>query len=235
MSDPTIPPKRRGRTPVAVGSVTQTFLCSLRASARSRGLSFHLSLQDLWGALVAQDHRCAISGLVLTLDPRATPHLTNASVDRVDSALGYEPGNIQWVHKDINMMKGCLTTQDFIQLCGFVSNRFAGNSPPQDLLPAAKWRSTTSRPKPPTRLPSAERRTLTVDGVLQLFDAFHGEHGVYPTCLDPRPVPGLTDRWGNIDMALRLGLRGLSGGSSISRLLALHRGVPRRWRTAGKH
>ena len=43
-----------------------------------------------------------------------------ASFDRIDNSKGYEVGNIQWVHKEINMMRGTLSVDRFIELCEFV-------------------------------------------------------------------------------------------------------------------
>ncbi len=45
----------------------------------------------------------------------------NMSIDRIDSNIGYEEGNIQWVDKRINMMKGSLSNEEFIELCTKVS------------------------------------------------------------------------------------------------------------------
>lgn len=39
------------------------------------------------------------------------------SIDRINSDIGYEEGNIQWVDKRINMMKGSLSNKEFIELC----------------------------------------------------------------------------------------------------------------------
>ena len=38
-----------------------------------------------------------------------------ASLDRIDSKLGYILGNIQWVHKQINEMKMDLAEVDFLR------------------------------------------------------------------------------------------------------------------------
>lgn len=43
-----------------------------------------------------------------------------ASLDRIDSAKGYVEGNVQWVHKRINLMKGTLSEKDFIAFCQMV-------------------------------------------------------------------------------------------------------------------
>lgn len=46
----------------------------------------------------------------------------NMSIDRINSDIGYEEGNIQWVDKRINMMKGSLSNEEFIELCTKVAN-----------------------------------------------------------------------------------------------------------------
>lgn len=68
---------------------------------------------------------------------------------------------------------------------------------------------------------------LTVHQILTWADAFYARTGVWPTCrCSPREVPGTRgERWFNVDQALRKGLRGLAGGSSLSKVLAEHRGV----------
>jgi hypothetical protein len=67
--------------------------------------------------------------------------------------------------------------------------------------------------------------SLTEDQILGLADAHHNRTGAWPTAKSgPIPeVPGAT--WSAIQAALQQGNRGLSGGSSIARLLAHHRGV----------
>jgi hypothetical protein len=39
------------------------------------------------------------------------------SVDRIDSLRGYVEGNVQWVHKKINIMKNVYSQEEFIILC----------------------------------------------------------------------------------------------------------------------
>lgn len=43
------------------------------------------------------------------------------SIDRIDSNGVYEEGNVQWVDKRINMMKGTLSNEEFIELCTMVA------------------------------------------------------------------------------------------------------------------
>jgi hypothetical protein len=69
---------------------------------------------------------------------------------------------------------------------------------------------------------------LTYTQILRWADAFHQQQRRWPTLYDG-PVPGTVDvTWRRIDSALRLGLRGLLNGSSLSQLLADERGVRKR-------
>ena len=43
-----------------------------------------------------------------------------ASLDRIDSSKGYIEGNVQWVHKRVNLMKGNMSTENFIEWCNLV-------------------------------------------------------------------------------------------------------------------
>lgn len=40
-----------------------------------------------------------------------------ASLDRIDSSLGYIEGNVQWINKEINYMKMDLPQDKFIEWC----------------------------------------------------------------------------------------------------------------------
>jgi hypothetical protein len=72
---------------------------------------------------------------------------------------------------------------------------------------------------------------LTVDQILAWADAHHARTGRWPVGASGA-IPGAPgERWGNLDKALRNGSRGLPSGSSLSRLLALHRSISPRQRT----
>lgn len=71
----------------------------------------------------AQRGRCALTGMLMSL-VRGRGHLaTNASIDRIDSAIGYTPTNIQLVTFWANLAKGSLTAADFITYCARVAER----------------------------------------------------------------------------------------------------------------
>ncbi|MFN3651306.1 MAG: hypothetical protein ACK47B_17160 [Armatimonadota bacterium] len=69
------------------------------------------------------------------------------------------------------------------------------------------------------------RPRLTVEQILTWIDAFYERHGQWPTHASGAVEDALGERWDALDNALRAGLRGLPGGSSVARLLAEHRGV----------
>ena len=48
---------------------------------------------------------------------------TTASLDRIDSKKAYTVDNIQWVHKDINMLKNKYDQEYFIHMCTLVANK----------------------------------------------------------------------------------------------------------------
>jgi hypothetical protein len=80
-------------------------------------------------------------------------------------------------------------------------------------------------PMKPKRQPMPPRPSLTVEQILTWADAHHSETGEWPKT-SAGAVRGEPDeKWLQIDMALRLGLRGLPRGDSLARLLARERGV----------
>jgi hypothetical protein len=75
------------------------------------------------------------------------------------------------------------------------------------------------------RRPAVDRPRLYLKDILAWIDAFHARTGQWPTA-ESGPIPEAPgDTWQRVDRALRRGLRGLPGGSSLARLLAAERGV----------
>ena len=73
-----------------------------------------VSIEYAWNLFLAQNQGCALSRVELLIGEG--PYGT-ASIDRIDSSKGYEEGNIQWVHKDVNFMKRTYTMEYFIEMC----------------------------------------------------------------------------------------------------------------------
>ena len=82
-------------------------------------------------------------------------------------------------------------------------------------------RSTDHRPAE-TRRGGKQRTDLTVKQILAWADTYHAAHGRWPA-ISSGPIPGTAhDTWSKVNAALRQGLCGLPGGSSLARLLAQH-------------
>lgn len=78
---------------------------------KSKELS--IDMKHGWDLFLKQDKKCALSGLNLSFDNK---NIT-ASLDRIDSSKGYIKGNVQWVHKHINIMKNKFDNEYFIEMC----------------------------------------------------------------------------------------------------------------------
>ena len=77
--------------------------------------------------LYQDNHICSYTGIDLSYNSNLNVKDNLLSLDRIDSNQGYIEGNIQLVHKDINMMKGSLSHDKFIELCILVANNFKIN------------------------------------------------------------------------------------------------------------
>ena len=91
--------------------------------AKKRGIEFNITIEDLWRKYVEQEMKCPYTGISLIISPKnkilRTPN--NASLDRIDSNLGYIVSNIQWVYKKVNVMKNTMTHDEFIDICNLIS------------------------------------------------------------------------------------------------------------------
>ena len=92
------------------GDLSGKYYSQIRYSARKRNIEFNVSPKYLWELFVKQGEKCALSGLQIPINE-------DASVDRIDSGVGYIEGNIQWVHKHINNMKSNHKQEYFINMC----------------------------------------------------------------------------------------------------------------------
>lgn len=112
---------------ICVGDLSLSYYGSFKYNRKYKGIDFseNVTMEYLWELFLKQDKKCSLSGIPLQLNPRwskqnkgeYTEIIQNASIDRINSKLGYTLENIQWVHKDINMMKGSLKEVDFISFC----------------------------------------------------------------------------------------------------------------------
>lgn len=86
---------------------------------KSRTLKFSITQQYAWELYLLQKGKCALSGLEINF-PDKVEDGSFPSLDRIDSFYGYIEGNVQWVHKDLNLMKWSLGQNIFLELCKLV-------------------------------------------------------------------------------------------------------------------
>lgn len=95
---------------------------------RNKKLGFEDSDVDfkyLWELFLLQNRKCALSGLDLTFHGNRKSYggfERTASLDRIDSDQGYYKGNIQWVHKHVNIMKNKYSQEYFTMICKLVAS-----------------------------------------------------------------------------------------------------------------
>lgn len=92
----------------------------LRSTAKDRGIPFEVSRDYLADLADKQEWCCAMTGVPIRRGKRLGAHKFDGktmSLDRIDSGKGYVEGNVQWVHKDINVAKNSLSNEAFLSMC----------------------------------------------------------------------------------------------------------------------
>ena len=103
------------------GEISGQYFGNLRKGAEKRGLSFNIEIEHVWQLFLEQDRKCSLTGVDLEFRPTTrSEKLGTASLDRIDSSMGYDVGNVHWVHKDINRMKWEFSQDRFMELCRLV-------------------------------------------------------------------------------------------------------------------
>lgn len=85
--------------------------------ALKRGLSFNITKDYMLDLYQQQCGKCYYTGMDIKFakDRRDEERKgRSASLDRINSKIGYEIGNIRWLHKDINLMKWHFSENDFL-------------------------------------------------------------------------------------------------------------------------
>lgn len=94
-------------------------------NAQQRNIVWEIDNSDIDRQWELQGGRCALTGNSLSTNYSATKH-TIASLDRIDSSLGYIKGNIQFISGMLNICKNTLHDDDFITLCRKVATHVNG-------------------------------------------------------------------------------------------------------------
>ena len=104
-----------------VGRVRVAWYNSFSKSAISRGLDWEITIDFIDALHEMQGGECALTGMPIGWSEQYWDH--TASIDRIDNERGYWPDNVQLVHKQVNMMRGSLEIEQFVELCKLVANK----------------------------------------------------------------------------------------------------------------
>lgn len=105
--------------------LTGSYWNQLKYSAKKRNINFNITIEYAWGLFVEQKRKCAISGVDIYFAETRIKSLhggNTASLDRINSNKEYLKGNVQWVHKDVNIMKQAYDQNYFISFCKKIAN-----------------------------------------------------------------------------------------------------------------
>lgn len=120
--------------------IPMDFFNSIKRGAESRNIEFNITIEYLWEVFIKQNKQCALSGVNLYFsDIRKNKNKKRTvSVDRINSSVGYIEGNIQWVHKTVNIMKNKLSNEEFIDFCKKISDNSTRKKGPYSLF-IGRW------------------------------------------------------------------------------------------------
>ena len=94
------------------------YLSDAKRRSKKLNIPFNLNMRFLWKLYLKQNKKCALSGLDINFAGKRN-NITNGniSLDRIDSKKGYIKTNVQWVHKNVNLMKMYMEESVFLCLC----------------------------------------------------------------------------------------------------------------------
>lgn len=109
------------------GEIPSSLWTKYRHGAKSRGIDFSLTLEDMSRQWEVQKGICPFTGekLVMVVANacgkkklgKFLDEMPIASLDRIDNMRGYDVGNVMWVHKAANMMRNAFEVGYFISMC----------------------------------------------------------------------------------------------------------------------
>lgn len=106
-----------------------SYWAAVKGAAKRRKIDFDITIEYVWQLFLEQDRKCKYSGIELLLSSNNLEHRMGkytASLDRIDSSKGYIKGNVHWVHKRVNIMKGNMSEQEFLDFCEAVAFKNKG-------------------------------------------------------------------------------------------------------------
>lgn len=120
----------RFHTSKGLNLISGSFWKLIESGAKKRNIKFLLTIEEAWQKYIEQKGKCALTGIPIKFELNQVHHkgidnriTRTASLDRIDSSLGYNKENIQWVHKDINIMKNKFKQEYFLKMCKLICKK----------------------------------------------------------------------------------------------------------------
>lgn len=104
-----------------IGQMPITWFEIKRRGGLSRGYDWDLTPDFIISLYEQQDGLCALTGWPIGWSEKGLT--ATVSIDRIDSDEGYLQGNVQLLHKDVNMAKQKYSQEYFIEMCKSVADK----------------------------------------------------------------------------------------------------------------
>lgn len=136
-----------------------THFLSIKSGAEKRNISFNVVPEYLWNLYVEQNSKCAVSGIDIVLVNKTKTSnpdwsMITASLDRIDSSKGYQPGNVWWVHKRVNRLKNDFSMDELLYWSQAIVKQH-GNPEPSRSEDAAEGATTRDRDLRVSNIPTS--------------------------------------------------------------------------------
>lgn len=95
----------------------KSIFCQYKANAARRNIDFNITIEYMYHLYEKQNKKCFFTDIELSFNPKNN----NASLDRINSTIGYVEGNLIWVYKPLNTMKRSLSIDEFIKYCCLIA------------------------------------------------------------------------------------------------------------------
>lgn len=93
-----------------IGDLDANQFGKIKRRATNKHFDFDLDIPYLWDLFLQQNKTCAITGDNI-------PDISKASLDRINSNIGYVKGNVQWVTKQANLSKHVMSMYELYEFC----------------------------------------------------------------------------------------------------------------------
>ena len=115
--------------------------------AGRKELEKNITKEYIYDLFLEQKGLCKLSGLPITLPKTWRDRKHSASLDRIDSNKGYIVGNVQWVHKMVNVMKNTFPQDMFLFVCSKICENNEVKNITMSEIDDFKWGLNSSHKK----------------------------------------------------------------------------------------